>query len=63
MVEIGCTPYNMHQPREPEVIFKEKNDEKVEGTFKELISMAWQVYIKPKDLERFGFRARVERTD
>ena len=31
LVKIGCTPYNMHQPRDPEVIFREKKDENIEG--------------------------------
>ena len=53
LVKIGCTPYDMHQPREPEVIFRQKNDETISNP-KELISMARQVYIKPKDLERYG---------
>ena len=54
LVKIGCTPYDMHQPRELEVIFREKNDETIANP-KELISMARQVYDKPKDLERYGW--------
>ena len=63
LVKISCTPYTMHQPREPEVVFKEKKDEKVEGTFKELISMARQVYITPKDLEKFGLTRGCRKCD
>ena len=47
LVKIGCKPYDMHQPRECEAIFREKNDETI-ATPKELISMARQVYIKPQ---------------
>ena len=44
LVKVGWTPYDLHQPRGPEVIFREKTDEKVENP-KELISMARHVYI------------------
>ena len=53
LVKVGCTPYDLHQPREPEVVFREKIGEKVENP-KELISMARQACTKPKDLERYG---------
>ena len=53
LVKVGCTLYDLHQPREPEVVFREKIDEKAENP-KELISMARQVFIKPKNLERYG---------
>jgi hypothetical protein len=62
LVKIGCTPYDMHQPREPEVIFREKNDEQIANP-KELISMARQVYIKPKDLERYGLTRKCKKCD
>ena len=50
LVKVGCTPYDLHQPREPEVVFREKTGEKVENP-EQLISMARQVYSKPKDSE------------
>ena len=52
LVVVGCTPYDPHQPREPEAIFREKTGEKGEA-LEQLISMARQVYIKPKDIERY----------
>ena len=58
-MKIGCTPYDMHQPHEPEVIFREKNDETIANP-KEIISMARQVYIKPKDLERWAHQRMQE---
>ena len=27
MVKVGCTPYDLHQPKEPEVVFREKTGE------------------------------------
>ena len=62
LVKVGCTPYDLHQPREPEVVFREKTDEKVEN-LKELISLARQVYIKPKDLERYGLTRGCKKCD
>ena len=53
LVKVGCTPYDIHQPREPEVVFREMTLEKVEKP-EQLISMARQVYIKPKDIQRYG---------
>ena len=63
-MKIGCTPtaYDIHQPREPEVIFREKNGEQMANP-KELISMARQVYIKPKDLERYGLTRGYKKCD
>ena len=52
----------MHQPREPEAVFQEKTDEKVENP-KELISMARHVYIKPNDLERYGLTRGCKKFD
>ena len=52
LAKIGCTPYDMHQPREPEVIFKEKTDDKV-GEPQQKITVARQVYIKPSDIEKY----------
>ena len=62
LVKVGCTPYDLHQPREPEVVFREETDEKV-GNPKELISMARQVHIKPKDLERYGLTRGCKKCD
>ena len=59
---MGCTPHYLHQLREPEVVFRETTDEKVEHP-KELISMARQVYIKPKYLERYGLARGCEKCD
>ena len=54
LVKVGCTPYDLHQLREPEVVFRETTGEKVENP-EQLISMVRQVYIKPKDIQRYGF--------
>ena len=62
LVRVGCTPYDLHQPREPEVIFREKTGEKVEAP-EQLISMARQVYIKPKDIERYGLTRGCKKCD
>ena len=52
----------MHQPRKPEFVFREETEEKVENP-KELIPMARQVYIKPKDLERYGLTRGCKKCD
>ena len=31
LVRVGCTPYDLHRPRKPEVVFQEKTGEKVEN--------------------------------
>ena len=44
MAKIGCTPYDLHQLREPEMIFREKKEESKEEPQRKVI-MARQVYI------------------
>ena len=50
---ISLTPMSLHQPREPEVVFKDKIDtEKPEYVDKP--QLARQVYLRPKDFEEHG---------
>ena len=53
LTRVGSTPYDLHKPRESEVVFREKTDEDTVD-FKDKVSMARQVYIKPGDIEQFG---------
>ena len=50
---VRCTPWDLHVPREKEIIFKEKID-KGEGNFEEKVIIARQPYIRAADLEQFG---------
>ena len=52
--KVCATPWDLHRPRELEEIFKDESDEKKEELFEEKVSLARQVYIKPKDLEEHG---------
>ena len=53
LASVKLTPMSMHQPREPEVIFKEKVDkEQQEFVDKPMVSR--QVYLKPVDFEEHG---------
>ena len=49
-----ATPWDLHRPREPEVIFKDRPDEKKEHNYDGRVAVARQMYIKPKDLEEHG---------
>ena len=52
---VRCTPWDLHEPQETEIIFKEKID-KGEGKFEEKVPViiARQPYIRAADLEQFG---------
>ena len=52
----------MHVPREMEVVFKDKSDEKQE-TMKDKVTMSRQVYIKATDIEQFGMTRGCPRCD
>ena len=53
LTRVGPTPYDLHKPREPEVVFREQADEE-KVDFKDKVSMARQVDIKPSDTELVG---------
>ena len=48
-----ATPWDIHRPRETEVVFKDKSGEK-EDQFEDKVTLARQAYIRPKDLEEHG---------
>ena len=50
MSKIGCTRYDLHQPREPEVTFRERKEDVHEEPPRKVV-MARQVYIKLADIE------------
>ena len=62
MSKIGCTPYDLHQPREPEVTFREKKEEAHEEPMRKVV-MARQVYIKPADIEKYGLTRGCKKCD
>ena len=45
LARVAVTPWDMHVPREMEVVFKDKSDEKQE-TMKDKVTMSREVYIK-----------------
>ena len=51
--KIGCAPDDLHQPREPEVTFREKKEDSHEEPQRKVV-MAQQVCIKLADIERYG---------
>ena len=59
---VSRTPIDMHQPREQEVVFKDK----VEATKHEFVDkplLARQVYLRPSDFDEFGFTRGCARCD
>ena len=59
---MAVTPWDMHVPREMEVVFKDKSDEKQE-TMKDKVTMSRRVYIKATDIEQFGMTRGCPRCD
>ena len=59
---MAVTPWDMHVPREMEVVFKDKSDEKQE-TMKDKVTMSRQVFIKATDIEQFGMTRGCPRCD
>ncbi len=53
MAGVRCTPWDLHAPRESEIIFKEKID-KGHGDFEEKVIISKQPYIRASDLEEHG---------
>ena len=52
--EVCATPWDLHRPRGPEVIFKDRPDKTKDENFDERVSVARQVYFKTEDLEEHG---------
>ena len=50
---VGCTPWDLREPWETEIIFKEKID-KGEGNFQEKAIIARHPYVRAADLEQYG---------
>ena len=50
LAAIRSTPLSMHQPREPEVVFKEKANVE-QSEFVDKLQLARQVYLKAADFE------------
>ena len=62
MSKIGCTPYDLHQPREPEVTFREKKEDIHEEPQRKVV-MGRQVYVKNADIERYGLTRSCKKCD
>ena len=53
LVGVNATPWDLHQPRKPEVIFKE-NVEANQDAFVDKKLIARNVYLRAKDFEEHG---------
>ena len=49
-----ATSWDPHRPLEPDVIIKDRPDEKKEDNFEEQVAVARQVYIKSRTLGSMG---------
>ena len=61
--KVCATPCDLHRPREPEITLREKADENKEDDIEEKVSLAHQVYTKPKDVEEHGVTRGFPRCD
>ena len=50
---IASTPYSLHVPKEPEVIFREVAEAQ-DPLLNPKVARARQVYIKPSDIEKYA---------
>ena len=62
LAKIAVTPWNLHVPRETEVVFKEKK-EVADDNLQDKVSLPGQVCIKPADLEQLGLTRGCPRCD
>ena len=62
LAKIAVTPWDLHVPREAEVIFKDKS-EGVHDVAKDKVVMSRQVYIKASDIDQFGMTRGCPRCD
>ena len=60
--KICCTPYDLHQPREPEVTFRERTEDVHEEPPRKVV-MVRQVYIKPADIKKHGLTRGCKKCD
>ena len=59
---ISATPYSLHTPREPEVVFRDATDAQ-RPQLDPKVALSRQVYIKPADIERFGLTRGCPKSD
>ena len=50
---IASTPYSLHVPKEPEVVFREVAEAR-DPLLNPKVALSRQVYIKPSDVEKYG---------
>ena len=62
LAAVNVTPLDMHRPREPEVVFKEKAEVE-QQQFGEKTQLARQVYLRPADFDAHGFTRGCPRCD
>ena len=62
LAKIAVTPYNLHVPREPEVVFRKKDDEQP-VPFADKVPVARRVYMKPEDFTTFWWTVGCPRCD
>ena len=54
MAEVSITPWNLHEAKMPEVIFKDQIDKPREGV-EDIARAARRVYIKATDIAKYGY--------
>jgi hypothetical protein len=52
--KVASTPWDLHSPRDAEVVFKEKKEDEEDLMKDNKIALSRAVYIKPEDLTKFG---------
>ena len=52
--KVASTPWDLHRPRDAEVVFKEKKEDEEDLLKDNKIALSRAVYIKPEDLTKFG---------
>ena len=62
LAKIAVTPWDLHVPREDEVVFKDKK-EVVDDNLQDKVAVSRQAYIKPSDIEEFGLTRGRPRCD
>ena len=61
--KVASTPWDLHKPRETEVVFKEKKEDEEDLMKENKIAVSRAVYIKPEDLTKFGLTRGCPKSD
>ena len=59
---VGATPYDLHQPRKPEVVFRERV-EVGQDEFEDAQPIARQIYLRAEDFRAYGLTRGCKKCD